>query len=316
MERREIKVENKEEERKELKHPEWVGTTYGNSFMHRWLIRLLKITDVRVVYAFARLFIVPPTMLFGVKGRRAMSGFFRQWKGYKGLKLLWNVYLNHCEFAEVVIDRFAMYAGKKFDIRIEGYDKFLNLAARTEGFIQLSSHIGNYELAGYSLPVEGKVMNALVFSGEKESVMANRNRMFGSNNIRMIPVAADMSHIFEINAALERGEILSMPADRIFGSQKSFTVDFLGDKAFFPQGPFLMAAMRDIPVLFVAVMKEGGKRYRIIVNEIEKQGEGRLKEKAESLAKEYVRLLESVVEEYPTQWYNYFDFRHASEKVN
>ncbi|MDE5870179.1 MAG: lysophospholipid acyltransferase family protein, partial [Muribaculaceae bacterium] len=127
---------------------------------------------------------------------------------------------------------------------------------------------------------------------------------------------SDMSHIFEINAALERGEILSMPADRIFGSQKSFLVEFLGGVAAFPQGPFLMAAMRDIPVLFVAVMKENSRSYRIIVKELDKRSDGRLKGKAEYLAKEYVKLLESVVEEYPAQWYNYFDFWLSSGKIS
>lgn len=302
-----------EDNKEKLKHPEWVGTTYGNGFMHRWLIRLLKLTDVRIVYAFARVFIIPPTLIFGSNGRRSMAKFFREWKGYRGLKLLWEVYLNHCEFAEVVIDRFAMYAGKRFDIRIDGYDNFLELVSHPSGFVQLSSHIGNYELAGYSLPVEKKIMNALVFSGEKETVMRNRNRMFVSNNIRMIPMTADMSHIFELNAALERGEILSMPADRVFGSQKAFTLNFLGKKAKFPQGPFLMAAMRDVPVLFVAVMKERGKRYRIIVKRIESVSTGSIQSKAKNLAKGYVSLLERVIEEYPTQWYNYYDFLQSSE---
>ena len=59
-----------------------------------------------------------------------------------------------------------------------------------------------------------------MFYGEKQTVMENRTDMFSDKNIRMIPVKNDMSHLFLIDHALQQGEIVSMPADRIFGSQK------------------------------------------------------------------------------------------------
>lgn len=292
----------------ELKHDKWAGTTYGNGWMHRWLIRILRVTDVRLLYAFASVFVVPPTLLVNASARRAIYGYFRRRWGYGPVKAAWMTVRNHCAFSQVVIDRFAMYAGKRFRIDIEGYENFLRLAGGSAGFVQLSSHIGNYEIAGYSLAVENKRFNALVFGGEKASVMANRNRMFSGNNIRMIPMSADMSHVFMMDAALADGEILSMPADRIFGSQKSYEIDFLGAPARFPQGAFLLAAVRNVPVLFVAVMKQSPTSYRIVVKEIPAPAGGRAKERARALAEAYVTELEDVVRQYPTQWYNYFDF--------
>lgn len=292
----------------ELKHDKWAGTTYGNGWMHRWLIRILRVTDVRLLYAFASVFVVPPTLLVNASARRAIYGYFRRRWGYGPVKAAWMTVRNHCAFSQVVIDRFAMYAGKRFRIDIEGYENFLRLAGGPAGFVQLSSHIGNYEIAGYSLAVENKRFNALVFGGEKASVMANRNRMFSGNNIRMIPMSADMSHVFMMDAALADGEILSMPADRIFGSQKSYEIDFLGAPARFPQGAFLLAAVRNVPVLFVAVMKQSPTSYRIVVKEIPAPAGGRAKERARALAEAYVTELEDVVRQYPTQWYNYFDF--------
>lgn len=224
------------------------------------------------------------------------------------LKSSWMTYKNHCAFSQVVIDKFAMYAGKKFKIKIDGYDQFQLLSEQPSGFVQLSSHIGNYEIAGYSLVAKSKRFNALVFGGEKASVMANRSKLFDENNIRMIPMMADMSHLFVIDQALSDGEILSMPADRVFGSQKSFSIDFLGDKAKFPQGPFLIAAMRNVPMLFVSVMKTSAKKYFISVRRIDCDSDGNTRVKAMNLAEKYVKLLEDTVRKYPTQWYNYFDF--------
>lgn len=292
----------------ELRHDNWVGTTYGNGWMHRWLVRFLRIIDVRMLYAFTFVFIVPPTMVINGKARRLTYQFYRRRIRYGKLKSTWMTYKNHCAFSQIVIDKFAMYAGKKFQIEIDGYDRFLLLADQKSGFVQLSSHIGNYEIAGYSLVAKTKRFNALVFGGEKASVMANRSKLFEGNNIRMIPMMPDMSHLFVINQALSDGEIMSMPADRVFGSQKTFSIDFLGAKAKFPQGPFLLTAMRDVPMLFVSVMKTAAKKYHISIKEIVSPTNGDTRSKAEELAERYVSFLEATVKKYPTQWYNYFDF--------
>ena len=247
-------------------------------------------------------------MIINSKARKSIFQFYRKRFNYGKLKALWMTYKNHCAFSEVVIDKFAMYAGKKFKIKIDGYELFMELSEQPEGFVQLSSHIGNYEIAGYSLVAKGKRFNALVFGGEKESVMKNRNKLFEENNIRMIPMMSDMSHLFVIDQALNNGEILSMPADRVFGSQKSFEIDFFGAKARFPQGPFIIAAMKDVPILFVSVMKIGAKQYHISVKKIDETDQGDTKVRAKYLAEKYVKLFENTVRKHPTQWYNYFDF--------
>lgn len=292
----------------DLKHDNWKGTTYGNGFMHKWLIRALRLMNNRLLYLFAYLFVVPPTMIVNSKARRAITSMYRERMGYGRLRSLWMTYKNHCAFSQVVIDRFSMYAGKKFRITITGFESFLELQSRPEGFVQLSSHIGNYEIAGYSLKADNKRFNALVFGGEKETVMANRNKLFESNNIRMIAMNPDMSHLFVIDKALSDGEILSMPADRVFGSQKAFKIDFFGAPAKFPQGPFLVAAMKGVPLLFVSVMKIASSAYHITVRKIELPAEGNTRAKATAVAEQYVKLLEETVKRHPAQWYNYFDF--------
>lgn len=37
----------------------WEGTTFGTGFMHRWLIKALRHTDVRLWYTFAAVCIIP-----------------------------------------------------------------------------------------------------------------------------------------------------------------------------------------------------------------------------------------------------------------
>ena len=284
----------------------WAGTTYGNEWMHRWLIRMLRHMDVRVLYLFVAVFIIPVCLLLN-PSRGISYRYFRRRIGYGRLKSAWKTYVNHCLFGQVVVDKFAMYAGKKFNIEIEGYENFSRLEARQEGFVQLSAHIGNYEIAGYTLTSKGKRFNALVYAGEKASVMRNRDKMFADTNISMIAVNPDMSHLFEIDKALAEGQIVSMPADRISGSPRFVGHDFLGAKARFPFGPFSVATMRSLDVLAVNVMKTSLRGYRIYVTPLGYDKSAPRQEQIEQLCGAYVRELEKRVRQYPTQWYNYFE---------
>lgn len=279
--------------------------------MHKWLTICLKAVNVRLLYFFAAVFIVPPTMMINSKGRHAIYSFYRRRMNFSKYKSSRMTYRNHYEFAKVVIDKFAMFAGKKYEIEIEGYENFSILANRPEGFMILSSHIGNFEIAGYSLVAKDKKLSALVFGAEKESITANRSRLLEENNMRLIPITQDMDYIFEINKVLSEGEILSIPADRIFGSQKYFDIEFFGAKAKFPQGPFVLSKTFGVETLFVAVMKTGVKKYKIYVRPLQGEDKSTLRKNAEKTAESYASCLEDIVRQYPGQWFNFYNFWEA-----
>ena len=138
--------------------------------------------------------------------------------------------------------------------------------------------------------------------------MRNRGKMFADTNISMIAISPDMSHLFEIDKALTDGEIVSMPADRINGSPKYIEHDFLGAKAKFPLGPFSVATLRSLDVLAVNVMKTSLKGYKIYVTPLPYDKNAPRQEQIKQLSGAYVAELEKRVRQYPTQWYNYFEF--------
>lgn len=285
---------------------QWAGSTFGNGWMHECLIRCLRVMDVRVLYLFAAVFIVPFCVIFNRSGRISFA-YFRQRMGFGFLKSLACVYANHYRFAQAVIDKFAMYAGRRFDVEVEGLEEFNALAAAEDGFIHLSSHIGNYEIAGYTLASDRKVINAVVYADEKASVMAGRTGMFDRTNVRMIMLKQDMSHLYEIDNALCRGEIVSFPTDRSMGG-RCLECDFLGKKAKFPMGPFSVATMRGLNVLAVNVMKESAMKYRIFVTPLSYDRSLARKEQIGQLLHAYVAELEKRVRQYPEQWFNFYDF--------
>lgn len=291
-------------------HTNWKGNTGGTPWMQRSLVRLFGVLDVRILYAVMAL-VVPFYMLFAPKGYWAQYRFFRQCFGFGSLKSFRYVYLNHYAFGKVILDRFAVYGGQKFLFKIDGEALYLQKLAQPDGFVQVSSHIGNSEIAGYLLPFSGKKIHALVFGGETETVMSNRAKAFAGNQVCMVPVMPDMSHIFTLNNALQQGDIVSMPGDRLFGSTKGLPCTFMGRQAQLPVGPFIMALQRNVSLVTLYVMKEKAYHYHVYVNEIALPLQADNLTKRQQLAymaQQFASGMEQMVKKYPTQWFNYFDF--------
>ena len=290
-----------------LQHNQWSGKTDGQPWMQRSLITMFRVVPLWLPYGVMAL-VVPFYMIFNRKSYKAMYRFFRDRFHFGSWKSFWKVYANHFKFGQIILDRFGVYAGKKYRFITEGQELMDELETHPEGFVSLSSHVGNYEIAGYSLKPKSKRFNALVYAGETATVMENRQKMLSQNNMSMIPVKEDMSHLFLLNNAIDNGEIVSMPADRIFGSQKAVECQFFGEKARFPMGAFALAAQKNVSVLAVFVMKSGYKSYHAYVREIQCDREASIRTQMSQLAQSFASNLEEIVRKYPTQWFNYFDF--------
>ena len=290
----------------EVAKREWKGDTYGNSWMHRSLTRSIRILGLGMLYLFALIFIVPVVFLINPAKKHIYAVLRRL--GYSRLAAAAKTYANYCNFSKAVLDKFAMYAGKTFKLDVEGYEHFLAVAEKPEGFVQLSSHIGNYEIAGYTLVARHKKFNAVVFAGEKETVMASRSKMFQGTNVEMIPSGNGNDYIFKISDALDKGETVSIAADRVNGSPRTVSCNFLGRPAKFPAGPFSVAAMRQLDVICVNVLKTGFKKYKVTVTPLNYDKTAPRATQIAQLAGQYSANLEKTLRAYPTQWYNYFDF--------
>ncbi len=267
--------------------------------MQRFLIVWLRHLNLRSLYAVMAC-VIPWYVLLNGRGRHAIWHYFRRRQGFGPMRSLRMTFLNFYRFGQVILDRFAVYAGQKFHFEVDGAEEFDRCLETGCGIVLLSAHVGNFEISGYSLSAKGRRINSLVFDGETETVMANRAKAFEGNNIRMIPVKADLSHIYLMNSALADGEIVTVHGDRLFGSSKSFVHDFLGAPARFPKGPFALAASREVPVFAVFTMRSGYKSYRMSLRRID-TAHG-------NITDAYMAELERVVRKYPEQWFNYYEF--------
>ena len=278
----------------------WTGRTDGLPWMHRSLIWMLRGVPVCVFYGVVDVVIVF-YMLFARSPFLASYHYFRQRHGKSVFAAVWNVYLTFRQFGQVVIDRFAVYAGKRFEFLIEGEELVKQAMEDGCGCLMLSSHVGNYEMAGYFLRPTRR-MYALMFGGEKGTIMENRRRVFEANGISVITQDDNWAYLHDINTALTEGDMLTLLADRNFGSFKTVTADVLRAPAALPRGPFAIARMyKEAAVFCVFVMKDSPKRYHIHINRLQS-------DTAEGYAHRFADCLTQVMERYPDQWYNMYEF--------
>jgi len=290
----------------------WAGNTGGGALGQRLLIFFFRWWSLPLGYAILAA-VVPFYMLFARKGYLSIFHYFRRQFNFSLWKSFVKTYQNHFIFGKVILDRFAVFAGKNifFDIEIIGNEYFTELLNKEKGFIIAGSHVGNFEIAGYFLSQNKKKINAVIYGGEAQTVQQNRSTLLADNNINLISVKSDMSHLFAVNVALQNGEIVSMPADRLFGSAKSVECNFLNGKADFPIGAFALAANFDVEVLSIFCIKISTKKYKIFVQKcsnVIEQAQFSKKEKIENLLFSYVKELENIVKKYPLQWFNFYEF--------
>jgi predicted LPLAT superfamily acyltransferase len=295
------------------KSRKWKGNTGGNLVGQRALIAFFRLLDVRAGYAVMAA-VVPFYMLFARKACNAIYRFFRLRIGLSKWKAFIGAYKNHFVFGQIILDRFAVFAGKQrfFETEIIGNEHFRRLVAGDKGFVIAGAHVGNFEICGYLLNPGKKRINALIYPGETKTVQQNRAKRLTPHNINLIPVDADMSHLFAINNALRNGEIVSMPCDRNLGSAKTVACDFLDATASFPLGPFALAANFDVEIIAIFAVKRSSRKYTVCVMPVtpdpQDNAPATKRQLAEQYARSYAKTLETVVRQYPSQWFNYYEF--------
>ncbi len=288
----------------------WEGKTGGGLFGQAFLFLLLKRVRVSLVYPIL-FFVIPFYLIFGRKGYKAIFSYFNLNLGFNKFRSFLSTFRNHYIFGEVVLDKFALLAGnsKQFQVEVEGIELFNKLIEEEKGFIIASAHIGNFELVGHCLRQDKKKINGIIYGGETKNYQKQRIEALEKSSINLIEVSDDMSHLFAIKEALDNGEVVSLPCDRVLGSNKTIAKDFLGKKALFPIGTFKLAAQLNVPVIAIFIMKEKKLRYKgyaYLLNSLEEEKSST--KKAEFIAEQYVNTLEKTIKKYPYQWFNYYKF--------
>jgi lauroyl/myristoyl acyltransferase len=168
------------------------------------------------------------------------------------------------------------------------------------GLVSVTAHVGNWELAGRLLASRSARRTNVVVAPE-DSALERWVRRDGEG-MRFVPRLRPAIGL-ELLAALRRGEVVAIQGDRALGTRGDVSIPFFGRAARFPLGPFLLARAAGAPIVPAFCVLDHGRRYTVQVAKpmsIERGEE-------EAAVCAWVGLLEEVVRDHPTQWFNFFD---------
>ena len=220
------------------------------------------------------------------------------------------------EFGEQCVDRMIVWSGdtELIEVDYQGTELLLELSQQRRGAILLGSHHGSSDLLRSVAERTGVTINVLIFSANAARINDFFEKLHPGLRMRMIPFElGSIRWVFDVKAAIERGELVALMGDRLWESERDREVEvtFLGRRARFPLGPFLLQTMIGCPMILTGCVRTEPARYRASAIPFAPAGvvpRSDRRKCAEELAERYAQALEESCLRAPYQWFNFFDF--------
>jgi KDO2-lipid IV(A) lauroyltransferase len=193
--------------------------------------------------------------------------------------------------------------------KVEGLEHLDRAAAEGKGAILLTAHAGNFELGGLLLKLRNMKVHAVYKPDRFEAVERLRERIRSQGGVVGIPVGGTGFATLPLVSLLREGKLVGMQGDRDF-SLNGLPIPFFGREAYFPRGPWELAAMTGAAVVICFFHADEDGRFHARFSEpMHVAGErGRRMAAIEDGMRAYAASLESLIREYPDQWYCFYPF--------
>jgi predicted LPLAT superfamily acyltransferase len=287
----------------------WEGKSKGNKTGYQIFLWVLKRFGVWPAYFLLR-FVVLYYFLFSWRSSRQIYSLYHHRLGYGRMRSIFKIYRNYYLLGQSIIDKVVVMSGikNKFTYNFDGEENLRDIVSRKQGGVLLSAHIGNWDIAGHLFKRLDTLINIVIFDGEQEKIKEFLDSVTGKKSVKFIVIKNDLSHIYEISEAVKNNELVCMHADRFLEGNKTFTAEFLGEKARFPMGPFVLATTFKVPVSYVFAVKESNMHYHFFASRIKDYEHADKRNDMQEMLLEFTKEMEMKVKLYPEQWFNYYNF--------
>jgi len=287
---------------------EWQGRSKGNTTGYRIFVWLLKKGGLLSAYALLH-FVTPYYRWFVPSVTKPLRYLYENRLGLSRKKATVLIKKNIHIFGQTLIDKIALLSKIPTPLSFthEGIEHIEKMVQDGKGGILLSAHLGNWEAAGHMLERVQAVVNIVMYDGEEEKMKQYMQQFEENRSFRVILIKDDLSHIYEISAALARNELICLHGDRYRPGHRTIQQNFLGKAAHFPAGPFILASKLKAPVSFVFAFKETNLHYHYYSYPANIYN-GRGNEGIHKMMIDFSTILEKMLKKYPEQWFNYYDF--------
>ena len=287
---------------------QWDGKSKGTLLGYKIFVYCIKKLGIRSAYS-VLVFVAFYYFVAYPSNFKSMYAYFRYRQKFSFIRSVLGVYKNYFVFGQTLLDRIAINAGARdqFTFDFDGIDILKELLAEKKGGILISAHIGNFEIAQkFFAEIDFDSQINIVTVDQERSVIKEylESLQEGSPDVNFIYIKEDLSHIFEINAALSKNQLICLTGDRYVENTKTMKGTLLGEEALFPAGTFMIASRLQAPIAFVYVLREPNMHYHLYTRRAPQ-----IKHRdAQGVLNAYTEHLASMLKKYPYQWFNYFDF--------
>ena len=287
----------------------WEGKSKGNKTGYQIFLWVLKRFGVLPAYFLLR-FVVLYYFLFSWRSSRSIYSLYHKKLGYGRMASIFKLYRNYYLLGQSIIDKVVVMSGikNKFTYNFDGEENLREIVSRQKGGVLLSAHIGNWDIAGHLFKRLNTRIHIVIYDGEEEQIKKYLAVVTGKKSVNFIVIKNDLTHIYQISEALKNNELVCMHADRFLEGNKTFSANFLGEKARFPMGPFVLAATFKVPVSYVFAVKESNMHYHFFASSIKNYEQVEKNTIMQEMLLEFTREMEIKVKRYPEQWFNYYNF--------
>jgi lauroyl/myristoyl acyltransferase len=180
-----------------------------------------------------------------------------------------------------------------------GFEHIVAARERGKGGILVTAHLGNWEMGGILLALEGVPLTVVTLEEPASGLTEWRERYRRRLGIKTIQVGADPFSFVGIFSALRRNEFVAMLVDRPYGDAAA-PVSFFGAQTSFSAAPTLLWRHTGAAVIPAFVLQKPGGRYAsILAPPIPMDADGAAN------AQRFATVFETVVRCNPEQWFNY-----------
>lgn len=291
------------------------GTSLGMNFM-----RLLIKYGGRHIAKVLLFFIITYYFLVAKKSREASKLFFDKVAKFKGGTPQHNAldqWKHLFEFGVACLDRAICWSGqtKHFDINFINYEEVYQRSLNGQGSIFLGAHLGNIDvLRAYSKQTKRVKINVLMIKSQSKSFQSIIKKLNQDSDIEIIPIEdIQLTTSMMIQSKLQKGEMIALLGDRIISKEPGSyeELPFLGETAYFPNGPYILSYLMDCPIYTIFSVRKGASSYDVYIEKLTetlKTSRSERKETILNAMKEYVYRLEKISSEHPHQWFNFYNF--------
>ena len=220
-------------------------------------------------------------------------------------------------FAGALVDRFGSWTGRIGLDDIDGLDAadFSTARASDEGGVILTAHVGAPEvLRAIATNNRRRRLTVLMHTANALKFQAVMARFAANSHVRVFEIKGlNMAVATELAERVGQGEWLIVAADRLppgASPDAGVETDFMGGRAVFPVGPFILASALKCPVHFLACVRQGSRFrvvFRTLSRRLERPRKGR-RAVMDAHVKAFADALESAVAAAPLQWFNFYRF--------